>query len=66
MRKIKFILGCATSVIRKYIFKSQNASVSHECERVLESINFKVGPEEENREAEYLSNYSLTTRWQTI
>ena len=66
MRKIKFILGCVTNVIKKNIFKSENVAISQECERVLESINLGEKSEEKNRDVEYLTNYSVTTRWQTL
>lgn len=66
MGKIKFILGCVANIIKKNIFKSQNTEISQECEKALESINFGTEPDEKNREAEYVSNYCVTTRWQTL
>jgi hypothetical protein len=35
MKKIKFILNCMTSVIKKKIFKSQNTEICQECKNVL-------------------------------
>ncbi len=66
MKKFKFILGCVANVIKKNIFKDGDAAISQECEKVLKDINLKIESEEEKREAEYISNYSATTRWQTI
>ena len=66
MKRIKFILGCVANIIKKNIFKSQNTEISQECEKALESINFGTEPDEKNREAEYESNYCVTTRWQTL
>ncbi len=66
MKKIKFILSCVTNTIKKNIFKSQNVEISQECEKVLESMNLGTEPDERKREAEYVSNYCVTTRWQTL
>jgi hypothetical protein len=66
MKRIKFILGCVTNAIKKNIFKSQNTEISQECEKVFESMNLETEPDEKNREAEYVSNYCVTTRWQTL
>ncbi len=66
MKRIKFILGCVTNVIKKNIFKSQNTAISPECEKVFEGMNLGTEPDEKNREAEYVSNYCVTTRWQTL
>ena len=64
MKKVLFIVSCLTKVIKKKIFKSKNTEICHECERLL---NLKdKSSDEELKTEEYLKNYNVTTRWQTL
>ncbi|MCF6356273.1 MAG: hypothetical protein L3J54_00580 [Draconibacterium sp.] len=65
MKKVLFIVSCLTKVIKKNIFKSQNTEICHECERLLNLKDNSTDEELINTE-EYLKNYSVTTRWQTL
>ena len=65
MKRIKFILECITKTIKNKFFKSQKTDISHECEKLLENMEIVV-QEGENKEEEYLLNYNITTRWQTL
>ena len=64
MKKVLFILSCLTKVIKKKIFKSQKTEICHECEKLF---NLKdKSTDEELKTEEYLKNYNVTTRWQTL
>ena len=66
MKKIKFILNCMTSVIKKKIFKSQNTEICQECKNVLKLDDEIASIEELKLTEEYASDYNVTTRWQTV
>jgi hypothetical protein len=65
MKKVLFIVSCLTKVIKKKIFKSEKTEICHECERLF-NLNENSNDEELRKTEEYLKNYSVTTRWQTL
>jgi len=65
MKKVLFIVSCLTKVIKKKIFKSEKTEICHECERLF-NLNENSNDEELKKTEEYLKNYSVTTRWQTL
>ncbi len=65
MKKVLFIVSCLTKVIKKKIFKSKKTEICHECE-ILLNLNDSSSDEELINTEEYLKNYSVTTRWQTL
>jgi hypothetical protein len=66
MKSIKFILNCVTSSIKKKIFKSQKTDISQECEMLLNFKEKESSDEDLVHTEEYLKNYNVTTRWQTV
>ena len=66
MKSIKFILNCVTSSIKKKIFKSQKTDISQECEMLLNFKEKESSEEDLEHTEEYLNNYNVTTRWQTV
>lgn len=65
MKKALFIISCLTKVIKKKIFKSQKTEICHECEKLL-NLKDNSSDEELVKTEEYLKNYNVTTRWQTL
>lgn len=66
MKRVKLILACVNEKIKKYFFKEQKTDNYHACRELLEA-DVKTGSDQEKRQVEeYLKNYSLTTRWQTV
>ena len=65
MKKVLFIVSCLTKVIKKKIFKSKKTEICHECERLF-NLKGNSNEEELRKTEEYLKNYSVTTRWQTL
>ncbi|MCK5730507.1 MAG: hypothetical protein KAH68_05500 [Draconibacterium sp.] len=65
MKRVIFILSCLTKVIKKKIFKSQKTEICHECEKLF-NLNDNSTDEELVKTEEYLENYNVTTRWQTL
>jgi len=65
MKKVLFIVSCLTKVIKKKIFKSEKTEICHECERLF-NLKENSNEEELRKTEEYLKNYSVTTRWQTL
>ena len=53
-------------VIEKKIFKRLKHDESHECEALRKMIVESPSAEEKDHEEEYVYNYGLTTRWQTL
>ena len=66
MKKIKNILGCVVSSIKKKIFKSQKTDFCQEREKVLNSSEEITSIEELKLTEEYAIDYNVTTRWQTL
>ena len=66
MKSIKFILNCVTSSIKKKIFKSQKTDISQECETLLNFTEKDPSDEDLKHTEDYLNNYNVTTRWQTV
>ena len=66
MKKIKFILNCVTSVIKKKIFKSEKTEICQECKKVLKLDDEINSIEELKLTEEYANDYNVTTRWQTV
>lgn len=66
MKKLQRILSCVTMIIKKNIFKSQKTDISQECEMLLKIKEKKLSDEELVDTEEYLENYNVTTRWQTV
>ena len=65
MKRVLFIISCLTKVIKKKIFKSQKTEICHECEKLL-NLKDNSSDEELVKTEEYLKNYNVTTRWQTL
>ncbi len=65
MKRVKFIINCLTNSIKKKFFKSQKTDISHECEKLVKSINNTTSVKELEMK-EYTSEYCITTRWQTV
>ena len=65
MKKAKMFFNCVVLVIKKKFFKMQKTNISQECEKVL-NFSEKEEPDTEIQREEYLKNYNITTRWQTV
>lgn len=64
MKRIKMMIQCFTTIIKKNFFKSPKADFNHSCKEAFDFINSN---ESGNKDAEeYLNSYNATTRWQTI
>jgi hypothetical protein len=66
MKKLRSILNCLTSKIKKKFFIESKADLSQECEKLFvtgENVNSQEGLK---LTEEYIENYLVTTRWQTI
>mgnify|MGYP006995604804 CR=1 FL=1 len=66
MKKIKFIFNCLTNVIKKKIFKVEKTHISPKCEKALNLNKEVTSIEELKLTEEYVREYNVTTRWQTI
>lgn len=66
MKTLTKIMHCALAVIKKNFFKSQKNDKYHECERALKMALNEEETKEKQHNEEYLKNYNVTTRWQTI
>ena len=65
MKRVKFMLSCLESIIKKKIFKYQIADFSFECEKILANLE-ETNATKKKMQEEYLLNYRITTRWQTL
>lgn len=66
MKKLESILTCLTSKIKKYFFIKSKTDINQECEKLFvsgENVNSQEGLK---LTEEYIENYRVTTRWQTI
>ena len=66
MNKFKTIFNKAFNLIKNYFFILQNTDIYQECEKALELNEIKEIEIDNINTEEYLNNYTLTTRWQTI
>lgn len=66
MKTIELFLNCVTNKIKKYFFKEAETDISHECEKLFDFEEKTSSPEEMKYAEEYLDNYKVTTRWQTL
>jgi hypothetical protein len=65
MKKLVSILNCLKNKIKNYFFINSDADVNHECEKLL-SMSKSAHPQDVKLTEEYLENYKVTTRWQTL
>ena len=66
MKKLEAILTCLTNKIKKKIFIKSKTDINQECEKLFvsgENVNSQEGLK---LTEEYIENYRVTTRWQTI
>jgi len=66
MKKLLKIIQCGALQIKKNIFNSEKTDISHECDKLLKFKENGATDEEKDNTEEYLSNYYVTTRWQTV
>jgi hypothetical protein len=66
MKRITFIINCLVSKIKKKFFNDSKTDISHECEMMLNMNENPVSKEEMAYAKEYVENYNVTTRWQTL
>lgn len=66
MKKLESILACLKSKIKKYFFKGSKTDISHECEKLFNMTENTDSQEEIKLDREYVENYTVTTRWQTL
>jgi hypothetical protein len=66
MKRIKTMIQCLKTLLKKKFFNSRKSDINHECESVF-NFDLNNGDVNSNEEAEdYLNNYKTTTRWQTV
>lgn len=65
MKKAVQWFRCISKEIKKIFFNVKNDQLE-ECDRLLTGESMVPEPEEINRQQEYLENYRVTTRWQTV
>lgn len=65
MKKLQNILNCLTGLIRKKFF-NRTKSDFHQNYNDMPVISSFIADTTENDVKEYLENYTLTTRWQTL
>jgi hypothetical protein len=66
MKKLGSILTCLKSRIKKKFFNESKADLNQECEKLFvtgENVNSLEGLK---LTEEYIENYRVTTRWQTL
>lgn len=66
MKKITFIINCLLNKIKNKFFNSSRTDISHDCEKVFNLVENVSLLEELKCDEEYLDNYKVTTRWQTL
>jgi len=66
MKKLKSIIICATNAIKKKFFKVENNDICHHCEKAFGFAEKADQESEKLQQEEYLKNYNVTTRWQTV
>lgn len=66
MKTIQFIINCLATKIKKNIFNSAKNDISHDCNNLFESDKKALSMDELKCAEEYLENYKVTTRWQTL
>ena len=66
MKKLESILTCLKSKIKKYFFNGAGADVNQECEKLFNTSENINSQEEIELTEEYVKNYRVTTRWQTL
>ncbi len=66
MKWIFAISQCLKSLLKKKIFNDSKTDISHECQKMIKDTKNLVLADEEKREEEYIDNYTITTRWQTV
>lgn len=66
MKRVKTIIGCLKTLLKKNFFKLEKNDINHDCKKSfafdLNNGDFNSVDEVE----EYLKNYTSTTRWQTV
>lgn len=66
MKKLESILACLKSKIKKYFFKGSKTDINHDCEKLFNTTEHTDSQEEIKLAKEYVENYTVTTRWQTL
>lgn len=66
MKRVKKMIQCLTSLIKKNFFNIEKTDINHNCKNAF-SFDLNSGDLNSKKEAEeYLNNYKTTTRWQTV
>jgi hypothetical protein len=67
MKKLESILTCLKGKIKKYFFNKSNADLDQECEKLLVTGENVINSQEGLKlTEEYIENYQVTARWQTL
>lgn len=66
MKRVQRFLNCVSLLIKKKFFNSEKSEIYHECEKVLNFADNKDETDDLFNNKEYIENYNVTTRWQTI
>lgn len=66
MKKVVQVFKCVMQEIKKKIFKSKKTDIYQDCKEVLNFDETNSSKDEVNSFNEYLENYKVTTRWQTL
>ena len=66
MKNLKSILACLKNKIKKSFFNTTKTDINHECEKLFNGNVNTDSQEEIKLEKEYVENYTVTTRWQTL
>jgi len=66
MKKLNSIVACLKSKIKKYFFIASKTDINHECEKLFNITENTDSQEEITLAREYVENYTVTTRWQTL
>lgn len=66
MKKSESILACLNKIIKKLFFIKSGDAINHECEK-LHNMGENINSHDQVKlTEEYVENYKVTTRWQTL
>lgn len=66
MKRTRAFMGCVSEKIKKYFFNRRKSDINHACEKLKELRDENTTKEDVTLAEEYLNNYNITTRWQTV
>jgi len=66
MKKVVLCIRCAGELLKNKFFNNRNQVENVACERWKEVLEESTSVKDQISVEEYLKNYQLTTRWQTL